>query len=294
MSTYINMLVLLSLHKTVKPEFNIYMKLKLYSIVLLSAALFSCGSTQKATTSASDHDKLLMAVAWYQHSAEMAALYYQGFNIAQQRLDQAVDTNWKGKSLAVVVDIDETMLDNSPFEATLINNADFKEGWYNWTNKASAKALPGALEFAKYAQSKQVDIYYITNRDNNERAVTLKNLQNQNFPFATEDHLLTRSDLAYSTGNTSSKAGRRAKVAENHEVILLIGDNLNDFSELFEARDTNNGKQAVDENREQFGRKFIVLPNPMYGAWEKPLYDYKEGLSDAEKTILLKAKLIGE
>ena len=270
------------------------MKLRIYSVVLLSAVLFSCGSTQKATTSAGSQDKLLMAVAWYQHSAEMAALYYQGFNIAQQRLDQAVDTNRAGKKLAVVVDIDETMLDNSPFEATLINNADFREGWYNWTSKASAKALPGALEFAQYVQSKQVEIFYITNRDDNERSVTLKNLQNQNFPFATEDHLLTRSDLSYSTGNTSSKAGRRAKVAESHEIILLIGDNLNDFSELFEARDSNNGKQAVYENREQFGRKFIVLPNPMYGAWEKPLYDYKEGLSDAEKSLLLKAKLIGE
>jgi 5'-nucleotidase (lipoprotein e(P4) family) len=269
------------------------MKLKLFSVILVSAVLISCSSTQKATISASSkNERLLMSVAWFQHSAEMRALFYQGFNIAKQRLDEAVSANNTGKSLAVVVDIDETMLDNSPFEAAVINSDDNLSGWYNWTEKASAKALPGALEFAEYAKSKNVAIFYITNRDDNERVVTLKNLQNEKFPFATDDHLLTRSDLSYSSGNTSSKAGRRARVSENYEIILLIGDNLNDFSEFFEDRSMNNGKDAVDKNREQFGKKFIVLPNPMYGAWEKPLYNYKDGLSDEEKSELIKSKLV--
>ena len=269
------------------------MKIKLYSFVLITALLVSCSTSQKTSVATgSDQDKLLMAVAWYQHSAEMKALYYQGFNIAHMRLDEALAANSQKKPLAVVVDIDETMLDNSPFETTVINNTDDLQGWYNWTNKASAKALPGALEFANYAKSKDVSIFYITNRDDKERASTLKNLQNENFPFATEAHLLTRSDLSYSTGNTSSKKGRREKVTETHEIILLIGDNLNDFSEAFEDRSSNDGKSAVEMNREKFGQKFIVLPNPMYGAWEKPLYDYKEGLSDAEKTKLLKEKLV--
>jgi 5'-nucleotidase (lipoprotein e(P4) family) len=184
------------------------------------------------------------------------------------------------------------MLDNSPFETAVINSDDSLSVWYNWTTKARAKALPGALEFARYAQSKGIEIFYITNRDNNERISTLKNLQAEGFPFADEDHLLTKSDLSFITGNTSSKAGRRAKVAENHEIFLLIGDNLNDFSELFEDRSYNDGKASVEKNREQFGKKFIILPNPMYGAWEKPLYNYREGLNDDEKTQLLKGKLI--
>ncbi len=235
-----------------------------------------------------------MSVAWYQHSAEMAALYYQGFNIAQQRLNEAINANKHTKPLAVVVDIDETMLDNSPFEAMLITNADDLKGWYNWTAKATAKALPGSLAFAKYAQSNDVEIFFVTNRDDSERAVTLKNLAEAGFPYATEDHLLTKSDLSYSTGNTSSKVGRRAKVSENHEIVLLIGDNLNDFSGEFEDRSVNNGKEAVLKNHEQFGQKFIVLPNPMYGAWEKPLYNYRDGLGDEEKTKLLKSKLRNE
>lgn len=271
------------------------MKLKMYSAIVLSALLLACSSTHKTTVATPGaNDKLLMAVAWYQHSAEMEALYHQGFNIARQRLDEAVATGQQAKPLAVVVDIDETMLNNSPFETTVINKADFQKGWYNWTSKAVARPLPGALEFAGYAQSKNINIFYITNRDDNERAVTLQNLQNAGFPYATDDHLLTRSNLSYSTGNTSSKAGRRAIVAEKYKIILLIGDNLNDFSEIFEDRSTNNGKSAVEANSQLFGQQFIVLPNPMYGAWEKPLYNYKEGLSDDDKTKLLKAKLIPE
>ena len=242
----------------------------------------------------SDQDKLLMSVSWYQQSAEMTALYYQGFNIARQRLDEAILANQQGKPLAVVVDIDETMLNNSPFEALLIKNSDNQAEWYKWTEKASAKALPGALGFAKYCEAKLVEIFYITNRDDNERLVTLKNLQLEGFPYATEDYLLTKSDLSYSSGNTSSKAGRRAMVAENHSIILLIGDNLNDFSEIFEDRKANKAKETVWENQEQFGQKFILLPNPMYGAWEKPLYNYIEGLSETDKTQLLKSKLIPE
>ncbi len=269
------------------------MKPKALIIILpLILLLSSCHPSQKATLApAGSHDKLLMAVAWYQNAPEMTALYYQGFNLAHERLDAAIAANNQSKPLAVVVDIDETMLDNSPFEVTLINNDDFQQGWYNWTAKASAKALPGALEFAKYAESRQVQIFYITNRDDNEHAATVQNLKNEGFPYATDDHVLTKSDLSYSSGNTSSKVSRRAKVSENHEIVLLIGDNLNDFSEVFEDRKINNGKAAVEQNRALFGTKFIILPNPMYGAWEKPLFDYRNDLNNEEQTRLLKLKL---
>jgi 5'-nucleotidase (lipoprotein e(P4) family) len=269
------------------------MKLKIYSATLLVVLLTSSLFAQKTTVSANNSsDKLIVAVSWYQHSAEMRALYYQGFNIARQRLDEAIAANTKKQPLAVIVDIDETMLDNSPFESMVIDSADNLSGWKHWTSMATAMALPGALEFALYSQGKEVEIFYITNRDDNERAATLINLQKEGFPYATEDHLLTRSDLNYATGNTSSKAGRRAKVAENHKIVLLIGDNLNDFSEIFEDRSRHDGKEAVEKNREQFGQLFIVLPNPMYGAWEKPLYNYKDGLSEEQKTLMLKEKLV--
>lgn len=269
------------------------MKSKIFSPALLSVLLVSFASAQtNSIVTNHSQDKLLVAVSWYQHSAEMTALYYQGFNIARQRLDEAIAENSKKQPLAVVVDIDETMLDNSPYESMVIDSTDNLSGWKHWTARAIARALPGALEFALYSQSKHVEIFYITNRDDNERVATLLNLQKEGFPYATEDHLYTRSDLSYNTGNTSSKDGRRAKVSENYKIVLLIGDNLNDFSGIFEDRSHNYGKEAVEKNREKFGQLFIVLPNPMYGAWEKPLYNYQDGLSEEQKTLMLKEKLI--
>ncbi len=260
---------------------------------ILFTALLAKGQTAQSLpeTKSNANDKLLMAVAWYQYSAEMEALYYQGFNIASQRLDEAVAADTTGKPLAIIVDIDETMLNNSPFEAVILNGGNFQSGWSNWVAGSNAKALPGALEFVKYAQSRKADIFYITNRTDIERAATLKNLQNEGFPYADDYHLLTRGDLSFSNGNTSSKEGRRLKVAEKYEIALLIGDNLNDFSVVFEDRKANNGKDAVGQNRLLFGKKFIVLPNPIYGAWEKPLVDFREGLSEDEKTNIIKAKL---
>jgi 5'-nucleotidase (lipoprotein e(P4) family) len=264
----------------------------LFALLLTSVILFPFNTVvSQNDVSGKTQDRLLASVSWYQNSGEMMALYYQGFNIAKQRLNQAVEVNPTGRLLAVVVDIDETMLDNSPYESYLIKHGDDRTGWTNWTEKSTAKALPGALEFARYADSLKVEVFYITNRDNDERKSTLMNLSSEGFPFANEEHLLTRGDTAYAMGNTSSKVGRRTKVSATHDIVLLIGDNLNDFSGVFEDRSTNNGKEAVVNNRDQFGKKFIILPNPMYGAWEKPVFDYKNGLSESQKAELMRSKL---
>jgi len=267
------------------------MKAIYYFNILIITTLVSCGNGQKNTQTSTLDNKLLMAVSWYQNSAEMTALYYQGFNIAKISLDESIKSNKQKKPLALVVDIDETMLDNSPFETTLFSKVYALADWYKWTSLGTAKALPGALEFVKYAKSQLVDVFYITNRDDNERVGTLKNLVNLGFPNADENHLLTRSEMSESSGSTGSKEGRRAKVSESHEIVLLIGDNLNDFSQVFEDRSINYGKDAVEKNKDIFGKKFIMLPNPMYGAWEKPLLDYKHGLDENEKSRLLISKL---
>jgi 5'-nucleotidase (lipoprotein e(P4) family) len=261
-------------------------------MLMITVLLTSCYSPdRKRQESAYRSDRLLASVNWFRNSAEMTALYIQGYNIAHERLDEAICSGMPEKPMAVVVDIDETVLDNSPFEVSVILNGETRDGWTDWTNKASAAALPGALEFLKYAHSKKVAVFYITNRDSSERQSTLRNLDSLGFPNATGDYLLTRNDTSFSKGNTSSKAGRRAKVSATHEIILFIGDNLNDFSELFEDRSMNFGKNAVMENKELFGRKYIVLPNPMYGAWEKPVYDYEDGLSESGKADKMREKL---
>ncbi len=259
---------------------------KIFAVVfILSLFSLSC-NTPKEPQNTQDH--LIMSVLWYQKSAEMKALYYQSFNWAKYRIEEELAKQSSENKKAVIVDIDETMLDNSPFEANCVHTGSgyTTERWMDWTTKASAKALPGAVEFSHFAQSKNVEVFYISNRNVDEFDVTLKNLQKENFAFADSMHLLLKT-------NTSSKKFRRQIVANDYEIILLIGDNLGDFSEIFEDRSNNFGFNVVNKNKDFFGEKFIVLPNPMYGAWEKPILESEKPLSDKEKIKLRKKALTG-
>lgn len=258
-------------------------------VLILVGVAFILNSCQQNETfdESKSQDHLIMSTLWYQKSSEMKALYYQCFNWAKLRVEMDVLKNPSKLKKAVVVDIDETMLNNSPFEGKCINTGKSytSESWGNWTSQINAKALPGAVEFSKYAESKGVEVFYISNRSVDEFDVTLKNLQKENFAFADSTHLLLMT-------NTSSKTARRDIVKENYEIILLIGDNMGDLSEIFEDRSTNFGFDLVDEHKSMFGEKYIVLPNPMYGSWEKPILEYKKGLSDEEKYELRKSKLV--
>jgi 5'-nucleotidase (lipoprotein e(P4) family) len=262
--------------------------MKKFILMIIGVALIASACKQNDFDKQQSQDHLIMSVLWYQKSAEMKALYYQSFNWAKLRVETDIDKNPSDKPKAVIVDIDETMLDNSPFEANCIQTGVgyTSETWKNWTSMMNAKALPGAVEFSHYAQSLGVEVFYISNRSVDEFDETLKNLQNENFAYADSTHLILKT-------TTSSKTERRNIVKENYEIILLIGDNLGDFSEIFEDRSSNFGFKAVEENKELFGDRFIVLPNPMYGNWESPILDYRKDLSDKEKYELRKSKLIG-
>ena len=242
----------------------------LFILILFSA----CGSNK---TSAPDSEQLVMSTLWYQHSAEMRAIYYQSFQLAELRVKQ-MQENYDGvKPLAVVVDIDETMLDNSPSEGRNILEGErySKERWMEWTELASAKPLPGSLEFAAFLEDHGVELFYISNRSVDELDATIKNLVKHNFPFADKEHVFLKSD-------TSSKKSRREKVADKYEIALLVGDNLGDFSEIFDDRSDLMGKNLVDKYKKQFGERFIVLPNPIYGSWTKATYGSTSGLSPKE------------
>lgn len=258
--------------------------------LVLAIALFaaSCNTaTKQAPVSSCDttQNNLLLPVVWYQASAEMEALYIQGFNIAKMRLAEAVNKD-KGK-LAVVVDIDETMLNNSPIEAEFIkqNKGFSKEFWNEWTSKASAEATPGSVDFANFAKSKGVEIFYISNRDVSELGVTIANLKKVGFPYADTLHCLFKT-------NTSDKELRRQEVAKTHNIILLIGDNLGDLAEVFDFRRGNFGKEDVDSLKAMFGSRYIILPNPMYGDWDKALARGKK-LTACEKDSARRSVLKG-
>ncbi|MFC2096539.1 5'-nucleotidase, lipoprotein e(P4) family [Bacteroidota bacterium] len=261
------------------------MKKSLFLVLGLTIILNSCHQEKYDESKSQDH--LIMSTLWYQKSGEMKAIYYQCFNWAKLRVDSEAAKN-ESKKLAVVVDIDETMLDNSPSEAKYIQTGIgySKKTWSEWTSQIKAKALPGAVEFSKYAELKGVEVFYISNRSVDDFDVTLINLQNENFAFADSAHLLLKKD-------NRSKKPRRDIVLENFEIILLIGDNLLDFSEIFEDRTSNFGFDVVEENREKFGELFIVLPNPMYGEWENEVFNGNRNLSNEEKYTLRKENLIG-
>lgn len=274
------------------------MKKLIFASVIVSSLFFSScvnvkvskGDTVNEATKSSIavREYSVQSVMWQQNAAEWRALCYQAFNIAKFRLDEAIqNTKPTGKKFAIITDIDETVLDNSPYNAKLIqkNMEHTSEEWDNWSRLQSAAAIPGAHEFLKYANSKNVEIFYVTNRHEREKGWTLKNMEKVGFPFADKEHLLLRNE-------TSSKSDRFEKVRSTHTVLLYLGDNLSDFGAIYETPDTDKRNHAADSMEENWGKNFIVLPNPMYGDWEmKGIYKGKYDWSDVEKDSIRKASL---
>ncbi len=253
------------------------MRIKLITLLLSALIIVSCAEKGKKEDVSSTQDHLMYATIWFQRSPEMKALYYQGYNLATMRLTEFVKHK-SAKPKAVVVDIDETMLDNSPFEAQeIIDNSGYTpESWKKWSDLAKAKALPGAVEFSHACDSLDVEVIYISNRKVSEVDLTVKNLDSLGFSFARKENMIFKEDV-------SSKKSRRDRISEKFEIVLLIGDNLNDLSEVFENRGLDWGTSVVEQNRKEFGNRFIVLPNPMYGDWERNIFSSKDSLNDKQK-----------
>lgn len=253
-------------------------------VILLAALLFSAGAFSAWRVQQSRHEHAVLALVWYQTSGEMKALYHQAYNVARMRLDQEL-AQPRGKPLAIVTDIDETILDNSPYNAKQVfTNEAYPTGWREWVELARAEALPGAVEFLRYAESKGVHVFYISNRKLEEREATIKNLRAHGFPSVVEERLLLLEQ-------ESSKESRRKKIAEKYKIVLLLGDNLNDFTDVFERKSIAERAAAVEALREEWGRRFIVFPNPYYGDWEAAVYGYNFRRSEAERDSLRKSVL---
>jgi 5'-nucleotidase (lipoprotein e(P4) family) len=224
---------------------------------------------------------------YQQRAAEYKALCFQAYNIAKLRLDAAIKKHHT-KPFAVVTDIDETLLDNSPYDAQrALNNQEFdSKTWKEWTNKGICDTVPGAPSFFKYAASKGVAVYYITNRDEDERAGTVKNLKLYHLPYVDGQHLILKSTTS------SSKEARRQNILKTHEIILLCGDNLPDFDALYDDHPSEEKRQATTEKRrKEFGNKYIIIPNMSYGDWEGSMFNYNYKLSNSQKDSIIKAKI---
>jgi 5'-nucleotidase (lipoprotein e(P4) family) len=225
-------------------------------------------------------------VLWQQQAAEYRALCYQAFNIAAFRLGQLSSRQLRKGRLAIITDLDETILDNSASEARMIGlgKTYSSQSWKEWTARAAATAVPGAVAFLQAAKQKGIDIFYVSNRDTSEIAITLVNLRNLQLPDADTAHALFVS-------NTSSKEIRRQTVMKDFNVIMLLGDNLNDFMQVFEGKSPEQRFAETDKEKAEWGKKFIVLPNATYGEWESAIYDYEKHLTPAQKEDKRRARL---
>lgn len=207
----------------------------------------------------------LFTSAWIQRSVEYKALCEQSYALAKLRLDEAIK-NKGTKPLAIVTDIDETILDNTPNSVyQALRGEDYTDrSWDEWCERAEAIPMEGALDFFRYADSRGVRIFYISNRNETNRAGTIKNLRRYNFPQVVDEQLLLRKA-------TSDKTERRALVTKDYDIALLLGDNLGDFEHIFDSSKEEERLQGFTMWRSMFGKRFIVLPNPNYGTWEKAM-----------------------
>ncbi|MBN1271916.1 MAG: 5'-nucleotidase, lipoprotein e(P4) family [Candidatus Aminicenantes bacterium] len=267
--------------KNGKPSFYLIYALFLWLVFTMP----SCNKKEGSFSIEDLNEQSLLSLVWYQNAAEVRALYHQAFNLARLRLDEYLWEREIEEKYAVVIDIDETVLDNTPVHAWRFKQGvTHPDGWDEWCRAAEAEALPGVLDFLKYADSRGCEIFYVSNRDVTLKEATLKNLKDLNFPDADEAHVLLRKE-------TGDKEPRRQLVRKDHNIVLLIGDNLGDFASLFMDKKTDARNAAVEEHREKFGKRFIILPNPKYGDWEGTLYGLQRELTPADKNKLRRASL---
>lgn len=260
-----------------------------FGLILVSivSTYFATTSTAQQGTApqvaTADNEYQVAAVLYMQKAAEYRALCLQAFNWAKLTLETDEKTKKKLPKAerkmprAVVVDIDETVLDNSPAQAVGIKNrSPFNiKDWYAWGEMRKAKAIPGAVDFANYAKSKGVRIFYVSNRDEVQKQATMDNLKAVGFPDISAENVVLRD-------KDSTKEPRRLAIAQKYRIVILMGDNLNDHAQVFERKSVADRFTEVEKAKELWGNKFIVLPNAMYGDWENAIYEYQR-LTEAQK-----------
>ncbi len=234
----------------------------------------------------------LHSTLWTQGSLERIVQCEQAYTLAAIRLKKAIkDSSWTAcleqvgefskLPPAVILDLDETVMDNAAFQARLTRDKQpfSEELWKQWVLEEQAGLVPGARQFIELADKKNVRLFFVTNREFEVEQATVNNLNSLLDIKITNEQVLSKNERP---DWSSAKKNRRSMLARSPRILLLIGEDFNDFAYL--------GKVAPDERRasgrqyvKHWGVKWIQLPNPMYGNWEKALYRYDYGLTDEEK-----------
>jgi 5'-nucleotidase (lipoprotein e(P4) family) len=237
----------------------------------------------------------LNGILWVQTALEHHVICEQVYETARLRLDEGLnDISWTAaleqgdnfgeRPPAVILDADETILDNSPFQARLEKkNIGYNDNlWNQWVREAKAEAILGAREFIRYAKAKGVEVFYVTNRDAAVKPGTVENIKAVIDPDVQPDHVLCRNEQPDWGSNKSS---RRAYIAKQNRIILLLGDDYNDFAYLGKVSPKERLEKA-NAHRPYWGKRWLLLPNVLYGSWESALLNYDYTLSPQEKARL--------
>jgi 5'-nucleotidase (lipoprotein e(P4) family) len=257
-------------------------------VLLLGAAVavFSAGAAQAQETPQRDG---LLATLWMQRSVEFKGNALAIYTLARLRLDQAMaDRKWtaapaeqKGDFAnlppAVILDLDETVLDNSKYQVWMMKSDQTfsTKTWNQFCADQISTAIPGALDFVKYAEGKGVKVFYISNRDAVTEKDTRENMAKLGFPLGGNvDTFLMQNEQQ---GWGSAKGTRRAVVTKDYRVLLNLGDNFGDFDDRYRGSEAERLK-AFDDNKDRWGREWLVIANPTYGSFDlAPFgYDFKK------------------
>jgi 5'-nucleotidase (lipoprotein e(P4) family) len=244
-------------------------------------AAFSTGVARAQEVAPND---LLLALLWTQRSVEYRANAITVFALAKIRLDEGLaDKNWTAAPVeqkgdyqnlptAVVLDIDETLLDNSLYQGWMMkNNQTFStKTWNQFCIDQVSTAIPGAVEFTKYADSKGVKVFYLTNRTVDLEKETRANMDKLGFPMGgnVDTFLMQNEKPDWS----SAKGTRRAVVAKDYRILLSIGDNFGDFDDRYRSSLADRAK-AFDSDIAYWGKQWLMIANPTYGSFDTSAYD---------------------
>lgn len=233
-------------------------------------------------------DDNLNAVAWSQTAIEHDLLYVQTYRDAQMQLLKALkDPRWdalskddrvaplKGLKPAVVLDVDETALDNSPYQARLIQSGgEYNEAdWAAWCKEEAARALPGAVEFTQFAAKHGIAVIFISNRAKDLDSVTLDNLRQVGFPVSGPEAFLGLGTFVEGCEQIGTEKGcRRQLISRKYRVLMQVGDQIGDFTDVI-ANNAAGRQQAMAPYLKWIGTRWFILPNATYGSWEPALFN---------------------
>ena len=243
---------------------------------LLSQLLTANEYTQKDL-----NEEIVIAANWQHYSAEYDALLYQTFNMARQNLPEAIKKAPKGKKLAIVTDIDDTLVDGATYFTSLRGTNDERtaERSIHWWSSQPTFALPGTLRFFKNAHEQGIEIFYISGRFNEVKDATCEKLRELGFPIQDKEHIL----LQETTNKTLSKEGKRQSIRDKgYHILMVFGDQLSDLADVH-GDNYRQRRQWVTDNESHFGSDWYFLPNVVYGAWEDTLTSNYPKLSPREK-----------